>query len=120
MCGELSHSISTRGGVTVYEQTGRASAQVVNALRAGNVPPYGSLVVANTGSTRRLAQLLRGELKGGGVTARQEGTSRVLTLGEAAQAAVLLELGWANNAEDLAKLSVDGRLRKSLTLSASR
>lgn len=102
---------STRSGVTVYEQTGRASAQVVNALRTGNVPPYGSLVVANTGSTRRLAQLLRGELRGGGVTARQEGTSRVLTLGEAAQAAVLLELGWANNAEDLAKLSVDARLQ---------
>ncbi|PNY82419.1 N-acetylmuramoyl-L-alanine amidase [Deinococcus koreensis] len=102
---------SKRSGVTVYEQTGRANAQVINALRTGTVPAYGSLVVANTGSTRRLAQLLRGELKGGGVTARQEAISRVLTLGEAAQAAVLLELGWANNAEDLAKLSVDQRLQ---------
>lgn len=100
-----------RSGVTVYEQTGRASSQFVNALRNGTVPPYGSLVVGNTGNTRRLGELLRGELKGGGVTAAQQSTSRVLALGEAPNAAALLELGWANNAEDMAKLGVDSRLQ---------
>lgn len=100
-----------RSGVTVYEQTGRASAQIVNTVRNGNAPPYSSLIVGNTGNTRRLSELLRGELKGGGVTAKQESTSRVLTLGEAPHAALLLELGWANNAEDLAKLGVDERLQ---------
>ena len=45
------------------------------------------------------------------MTAKQESTSRVLTLGEAPQAALLLELGWANNATDLANLGVDGRLK---------
>lgn len=102
---------SKRSGVTVYEQTGKASAQIVNAIRNGNVPPYGSLVVGNAGGTRRLGDLLRGELKGGGVNADQQSTSRVLTLGEAPNAALLLELGWANNAEDLAKLGTDSRLQ---------
>ncbi|MCD0167792.1 N-acetylmuramoyl-L-alanine amidase, partial [Deinococcus sp. 12RED42] len=50
-------------------------------------------------------------LKGGGVTARQETTSRLLTLGEAPQAALLLELGWSSNAKDLANLTVDDRLQ---------
>ena len=102
---------SARSGVTVYEQTGRASAQIINDIRAGQTLPYGTLVVAGTGSSRRLGDLLRGELKGGGVTAKQESTSRVLTLGEAPQAALLLELGWANNATDLANLGVDSRLK---------
>ncbi|GHF28568.1 N-acetylmuramoyl-L-alanine amidase [Deinococcus metalli] len=101
---------ASRSGVTVYEQTGRASAQIVNDIRAGEVPPYGGLVVAGTGSSRRLGDLLRGELRGGDITAKQENTSRVLTLGEAPQAALLLELGWANNASDLANLGVDSRL----------
>ena len=102
---------SPRGGVTVYEQTGRSATQIVNALRTGTAAPYGGLVVAGTGSTRRLSELLRGELKGGGVTARQETTSRLLTLGEAPQAALLLELGWSSNAKDLANLTVDDRLQ---------
>ncbi|GHG14655.1 cell wall hydrolase [Deinococcus indicus] len=102
---------SPRGGVTVYEQTGRSATQIVNALRTGTPAPYGGLVVAGTGSTRRLSELLRGELKGGGVTARQETTSRLLTLGEAPQAALLLELGWSSNAKDLANLTVDDRLQ---------
>ncbi|UBV43148.1 N-acetylmuramoyl-L-alanine amidase [Deinococcus taeanensis] len=108
-----------RSGVTVYEQTGRASTQLVNTLRAGSSAPYSGLVVAGAGSTRRLGELLRGELKGGGVTARQERTTRVRSLGEAPQAALLLELGWANNAEDLAKLSMDDRL-KVLSVAVAR
>ncbi len=102
---------SPRGGVTVYEQTGRAPAQLVNAVRTGNKLPYGPLVVGDTGGTRRLSELLRGELKGGGVSAKQESTSRVLTLGEAPQAALLLELGWTSNSGDLANLAVDRRLQ---------
>ncbi|MFT2719808.1 N-acetylmuramoyl-L-alanine amidase [Deinococcus sp. A31D244] len=102
---------SSRGGVTVYEQTGQAPARIVNSIRTGTSVPYGGLVVAGTGSTRRLSELLRGELKGGGVNAAQETTSRVLTLGEAPQAALLLELGWSSNSQDLANLTVDDRLQ---------
>nr|WP_240741667.1 N-acetylmuramoyl-L-alanine amidase [Deinococcus sp. KSM4-11] len=106
---------SARSGVTVYEQTGRASAQIVNDIRAGEAPPYGALVVAGTGSSRRLGDLLRGELKGGGVSARREGTTRSITLGEAPQAALLLELGWVNSASDLANLGVPSRLEVMAT-----
>lgn len=100
-----------RGGVTVYEQTGRAGAQIVNTLRAGSTPPYGSLVVGGAGGSRRLSELLRGELRGGGITAKQDSVSRLLTLGEAPQAALLLELGWTGNAADRANLGTEARLQ---------
>lgn len=100
-----------RSGVTVYEQSGQASAQIINAIRAGNAPPYGTLVAGNTGGTRKLGELLRGELKGSGVSAKQDTISRVLTLREAPQAALLMELGWASSAEDLARLAVDRRVQ---------
>ncbi|MEF2279104.1 N-acetylmuramoyl-L-alanine amidase [Deinococcus sp. YIM 134068] len=101
-----------RGGVTVYEPTGRATNQYVNAVRGGAQPPYANLAVAGAGGTRRLSELLRGELRGGGLgTAQQQNVTRVLTLGEAPQAALLLEMGWAGNAEDRAKLEVDARLQ---------
>lgn len=102
---------SPRGGVTVYEQTGRAHTQLINAIRNGSAsPPYSVLAVGNTGNSRKLAELLRGELRGGGVNASQESTSRVLTLREAPQAALLFELGWVSSAGDLANLRVDSRL----------
>ncbi|BDP41885.1 hypothetical protein DAETH_18540 [Deinococcus aetherius] len=102
---------SQRSGVTVYEPTGRAGSQYINALRGGAQIPYGNLAVGGPGGTRRLSELLRGELRGGGVTAKQENVSRVLMLGEAPQAALLLELGWAGDAGDRAKLGVDERLQ---------
>ncbi|GAA5512036.1 hypothetical protein Dcar01_00750 [Deinococcus carri] len=102
---------SPRGGVTVYEPTGRAPAQIVNAVRNGAQAPYIDLAVGDGGGTRRLSELLRGELKGGGVTARSENVTRSLTLSEAPEASLLLELGWASNAEDRAKLGVDDRLQ---------
>jgi len=108
-----------RSGVTVYEQTGRASSQLINALRGGSSAPYSTLVVAGAGSTRRLGELLRGELKGGGVTAGQQSISRVQSLGEAPQAALLLELGWANNAQDLATLGSAAR-QKILSVAVAR
>ncbi|MBB5233146.1 N-acetylmuramoyl-L-alanine amidase [Deinococcus budaensis] len=100
-----------RGGVTVYEPTGRSTAQIVNAVRGGATAPYLDLAVGGAGGTRRLSELLRGELRGGGVTAKADTVSRAYTLGEAAQAALLLELGWVGNAEDRAKLGVDDRLQ---------
>ncbi|GBF03925.1 cell wall hydrolase/autolysin [Deinococcus aerius] len=102
---------SPRGGVTVYEPTGTSSAQIMNAVRGGAQAPYIDLAVGSGGGTRRLSELLRGELKGGGVTAGAENISRTLTLGEAPQAALLLEMGWTSNAEDRAKLGVDERLQ---------
>ncbi|ABF45122.1 MULTISPECIES: N-acetylmuramoyl-L-alanine amidase [Deinococcus] len=102
---------SQRGGVTVYEPTGSAPAQIVENVRNGAQAPYLDLAVGNGGGTRRLSELLRGELKGSGVTAQSENVTRSLTLSEAPQAALLLELGWVSNAEDRAKLAVDDRLQ---------
>lgn len=102
---------SSRGGVTVYEPSGAASAQIVDAVRGGAQAPYIDLAVGNGGGTRRLSELLRGELKGSGVTAKAENVTRVLTLGEAPEAALLLELGWTSNADDRARLRVDDRLQ---------
>lgn len=110
---------SNRGGVTVYEPTGRAPSQLVNGVRVGAALPYGSLVVGDTGGTRRLSELLRGELKGGNITAGQGSLSRVMTLSEAPQAALLLELGWASNSKDLANLSVERRLQ-ALSVAVAR
>jgi N-acetylmuramoyl-L-alanine amidase len=100
-----------RGGVTVYEPTGRSTAQIVNAVRGGAQAPYLDLAVGGAGGTRRLSELLRGELRGGGVTASVENVPRAYVLGEAPQAALLLELGWAGNAGDRANLGVDRRLQ---------
>ena len=80
-------------------------------VRNGAQAPYIDLAVGNGGGTRRLGELLRGELKGSGVTAQSENVTRSLTLSEAPQAALLLELGWVSNAEDRAKLAVDDRLQ---------
>jgi hypothetical protein len=105
--------------VTVYESEGRAPAQLVNAVRMGAELPYGPLVVGDAGGTRRLSELLRGELKGGNITAGQGSLSRVMTLSEAPQAALLLELGWASNSKDLANLSVERRLQ-ALSVAVAR
>ncbi|OLV17939.1 N-acetylmuramoyl-L-alanine amidase [Deinococcus marmoris] len=110
---------STRSGVTVYEPSGKAPSQLVNSVRVGSTLPYGSLVVGDTGGTRRLSELLRGELKGGNITAGQGNLSRVMTLSEAPQAALLLELGWASNSKDLANLSVERRLQ-ALSVAVAR
>lgn len=111
---------TTRGGVTVYENTGRSPAKFVNALRNGtDSPPYGSLAVGDMGGTRRLSELLRGELKGSGVNARQESVTRMITLSETAQAALLLELGWAGNAQDRANLGTEARVQ-ALSVSVAR
>lgn len=110
---------SSRSGVTVYEPEGRAPSQLVNSVRMGKQLPYGSLVVGDTGGTRRLSELLRGELKGGSITAKQGSLSRVLTLEQAPQAALMLELGWASNSKDLANLAVERRLQ-ALSVAVAR
>lgn len=110
---------SSRSGVTVYEPIGRSPSQLVNGVRVGTALPYGSLVVGDTGGTRRLSELLRGELKGGKITARQGTLSRVTTLSEAPQAALLLEIGWASNSQDLANLGVERRLQ-ALSVAVAR
>ncbi|WP_291424562.1 N-acetylmuramoyl-L-alanine amidase [Deinococcus sp.] len=101
---------TTRGGVTVYENTGSSPSLLVNTVRNGKVLPYGSLVVGDVGGTRRLSELLRGELKGS-VTTGQDSIAKMLTLSETAQAALLLELGWAGNAQDRANLAMQGRVQ---------
>lgn len=110
---------TTRGGVTVYENAGRSPSKFVNAIRNGDAPPYAALAVGDSGGTRRLSELLRGELKGSGVTAKQDSVARMITLSSAAQAALLLELGWTGNAQDRANLGTDARLQ-ALSVSVAR
>lgn len=106
---------ATRSGATVYENAGSSSSQYVNNMRVNSGTaqeiPYGSLAVNNLGGTRRLSELLRGELKGGGVTAGQSSLRRVSTLSETAQAALLLELGWVASPTDRANLATEERLQ---------
>lgn len=110
---------SARGGVTVYENTGRSPSKYINALRQGDSPPYAPLAVGDAGGTRRLSELLRGELKGSGVTAGQDSVARSVTLSETGQAALLLELGWMGNAQDRANLSTNARVQ-ALSVSVAR
>lgn len=102
---------ASRKGVTVYEQRGNGPSQFVNSIRNGTTAPYAALAVGDTGGTRKLSELLRGELKGGGVESGQQDISKVLTLSEAPQAALLLEMGWVSNSEDRARLSTDSYIQ---------
>lgn len=108
-----------RSGVTVYESSGGSRSQLINAVRAGKTPPYTPLVIGDNGGSRRLSQLLRGELKSGGVTAEQDSLRRMLTLSEAPQAALMLELGWAGNPQDRANLATEARLQ-ALSVAVAR
>ncbi|MHA0034238.1 hypothetical protein ACXXDK_04580 [Deinococcus sp. PESE-38] len=53
------------------------------------------------------------------MTAEQDDLRRMLTLSEAPQAALLLELGWAGNAQDRANLATEARLQ-ALSVAVAR
>lgn len=62
-------------------------------------------VVSSASSSRALSNLLRCELKSGGLASAQQPQSRLLLLGEAPKAALLLELGWTQSQADSQRLS---------------
>ena len=94
-----------RSGVTLYEFAGQAPTQIVNAYRLAQAQPLVAQVVSSASSSRALSNLLRGELKSGGLAAAQQPQSRLLLLGEAPKAALLLELGWTQSQADSQRLS---------------
>ena len=98
-----------RSGVTLYEFAGQAPAQIVNAYRLAQAQPLVAQVVSSASSSRALSNLLRGELKSGGLAAAQQPQSRLLLLGEAPKAALLLELGWTQSQADSQRLSDTAR-----------
>lgn len=99
---------ASRNGVTVYEHIGSSPSTFIRNIRKGTKkPPFASLAVGNTGGTKRLAELMRGELKTGGITARKENSSGLIVLNEAPQASLILEIGWLGNAQDRANLATD-------------
>lgn len=104
-----------RSGVTLYEFAGQAPAQIVNAYRLAQAQPLVSQVVSGPGSSRALSNLLRGELKSGGLIAAQQPQSRLLLLGEAPKAALLLELGWTQSRADTQRLSDTARTARMAT-----
>lgn len=98
-----------RSGVTLYEFAGQAPTQIVNAYRQAQAQPLVAQVVSSASSSRTLSNLLRGELKSGGLVAAQQPQSRLLLLGEAPKAALLLELGWTQSQADAQRLSDTAR-----------
>ncbi|WP_424949205.1 N-acetylmuramoyl-L-alanine amidase family protein [Deinococcus sp.] len=99
----------TRSGVTLYEFAGQAPAQIVGAYRQAPGEALVGQVVSEASSSRALSNLLRGELKTGGVAAAQQPQSRLLLLGEAPKAALLLELGWVQSQADQQRLADSGK-----------
>jgi N-acetylmuramoyl-L-alanine amidase len=104
-----------RSGVTLYEFAGQAPAQIVSAYRLAPSAPLVSQVVSDASRSRTLSNLLRGELRSDGLTAAQQAQSRLLLLGEAPKAALLLELGWTQSQQDQQRLADAGRTTQMAT-----
>ena len=95
---------AARQGVTLYEFAGQPADQIISAYRHSQEAPLVSSAVSDAAESRRFSNLLRGELKQGGVLATQQPLPRLLLLGEAPHAAVLLELGWPQSRADRQRL----------------
>ncbi|WP_407539258.1 N-acetylmuramoyl-L-alanine amidase [Deinococcus radiomollis] len=108
-----------RSGVTLYEFSGQAPAQIVNAYRQAQGEPLVGQVVSELSRSRTLSNLLRGELKSDGLSAGQQPQSRLLVLGEAPKAALLLELGWAQSQADQQRLA-DGAKTTQMATALAR
>lgn len=106
-------------GVKVYQQLSENSSEYVENIRSGENPAYASNAVGDLGGTRILTESLVKELGGQNVKAEQWPISKVLTLGEAPQAALLLELGSVDSADDVAALG-DDAFRQRLAVGLAR
>ncbi len=94
-----------RQGITLYQPVGDASAQIVNSYREAGSDPLVSAAVGSGGETKRLSQLLLGELGSRGLKSATQQVTRMYPSGEAPHAAFELELGWPQSATDQAALS---------------
>lgn len=106
-------------GVKVYQQLSENSSEYVANIRAGENPAYASNAVSDLGGTRILTEALVKELGTQSIKAQQRPLSKVLTLGEAPQAGLLLELGSLDSADDVAALG-DDAFRQRLAVGVAR
>lgn len=107
-------------GLTVYEGRGSTGLVLTDALRSSDARgELAQLVVDDAGATRRLAQLLMGELKALDVPTRSAAASHLYLLREAPRSALLVELGWAQNEQDAFRLT-DDRSRTQLAAALAR
>ncbi|MDO4263796.1 MAG: N-acetylmuramoyl-L-alanine amidase, partial [Deinococcus sp.] len=105
--------------VKVYQQLSENSSEYVANIRAGENPAYASNAVSDLGGTRILTEALLSELGEQGIKAQQRPLSKVLTLGEAPQAGLLIELGSLDSADDVAALG-DEAFRQRLAVGVAR
>jgi N-acetylmuramoyl-L-alanine amidase len=101
-----------RRGLTLYQPSGEQDALIVNALRENQDNPLAAAAVGNGGETKRLSELLLGELSARGLRAATQPVPKLYLPGEAPHAAFELELGWPQNAGDLANLLTPQRTTK--------
>ena len=101
-----------RRGLTLYQPSGEQDALIVGALRDAQDSPLAAAAVGNGGETKRLSELLLGELSSRGLKAATQALPKLYLPGEAPHAAFVLELGWPQNAADLANLLTPQRTTK--------
>lgn len=106
-------------GVKVYQQLSSSPSQYVENIRSGQNPAYAGNAVGDLGGTRALSGRMIEELKTQRIEAEQRPIAKVLTLGEAPQAAALLELGSQDSADDMAALG-DEAFRQRLAVGLAR
>lgn len=114
---------AARQGITLYQPVGDQNAQIVNAYRDGaSGSPLVRAAVGDGGETKRLSELLLGELGARGLKAGAQQVPRLYLAGQAPHAAFELELGWPQNAGDLANLITPqrtGKVSDALALSVA-
>lgn len=114
-----SQAPENKSGLTVYQQIGLGSTEYVKNVRGGATPAYAANAVGDLGGTRVLSRAVASELRERSIAHQDGEISRVLTLGEAPQAALFFELGQDNNPADMALLS-DGNHRQNLATAVAR
>lgn len=108
-------------GLTIYEGGGASGVAIIDNLRGREVrDPLALLAVSGSGDNRRLSQLLQGELKAQGLTARRADSERVYLLREAPHAALLLELGSAQGDDTRRQALATALARSVATFLAAR
>lgn len=111
-----------RQGMTLYQPVGAAQAQIVNSYREAATDPLVGAAVGSGGETKRLGELLLGELGSRGLKSSTQQVGHMYLGGEAPHAAFELELGWPQAATDQAALGTaerTGKVSQALALSVA-